>query len=261
MTRELLAEPAPNWRWRISVADIQGSGAFSAYPGVSRWFAVVQGAGVVDLGPRFGKTDNLLDSIRQTAHREGVGDILAEGSRRMALRFGEEGHAMNVKGQELAAYNPINAYGQGLSYATANRGACHLNGGYLVLLEGLGLSAKGRSTASKAQLGAMFQCLMEAISCSGICLFTSYAVFPSLVLKNRGVNKVFSAVLSVSGPAVGFALRHPRLLPLKGLLVPYPEALARTTGMPMNLGRFLAPGARSYRAADVISHLLAGASA
>ena len=46
MTRELLAEPAPNWRWRISVADIQGSGAFSAYPGVSRWFAVAQGAGV-----------------------------------------------------------------------------------------------------------------------------------------------------------------------------------------------------------------------
>ena len=32
------------------------------------------------------------------------------------------------------------AVGQGLGYAVANRGGCHLNGGYLVVLEGLGLS-------------------------------------------------------------------------------------------------------------------------
>lgn len=46
-TRELLALPsAQAWQVRISLADIDQDGAFSAYAGVQRWFAVVQGAGV-----------------------------------------------------------------------------------------------------------------------------------------------------------------------------------------------------------------------
>lgn len=48
VTRELVAEAAqgPAWRWRVSVADITTDGPFSAWPGVQRWFAVVQGQGV-----------------------------------------------------------------------------------------------------------------------------------------------------------------------------------------------------------------------
>jgi uncharacterized protein len=46
-TRELLAWPSQDrWQLRISVADIDRDGPFSAYPGVERWFAVVEGAGV-----------------------------------------------------------------------------------------------------------------------------------------------------------------------------------------------------------------------
>ncbi len=46
-TRELLAWPADaDWRLRISRADIESDGPFSAFPGVERWFAVLQGAGV-----------------------------------------------------------------------------------------------------------------------------------------------------------------------------------------------------------------------
>ena len=46
-TRELLAWPdAVDWSVRISLADIEGDGPFSPFPGVQRWFAVVQGAGV-----------------------------------------------------------------------------------------------------------------------------------------------------------------------------------------------------------------------
>ena len=51
VTQELLAWPveaaASDWQLRISVARIDRSGPFSAYPGVERWFAVVQGEGVV----------------------------------------------------------------------------------------------------------------------------------------------------------------------------------------------------------------------
>ena len=48
MTRELLAFPAPaQWTVRISVADIQTSGPFSRFDGIERWFAVLDGDGVV----------------------------------------------------------------------------------------------------------------------------------------------------------------------------------------------------------------------
>lgn len=47
-TRELLAWPdAAAWQVRVSVADITQDGPFSAFPGIDRWFAVVEGAGVV----------------------------------------------------------------------------------------------------------------------------------------------------------------------------------------------------------------------
>jgi environmental stress-induced protein Ves len=47
VTRELLAWPDPqHWLLRVSVADILASGAFSAYPGVDRWFAVLEGGAV-----------------------------------------------------------------------------------------------------------------------------------------------------------------------------------------------------------------------
>jgi environmental stress-induced protein Ves len=59
VTRELLrlpAGPADDWTLRISVADIEADGPFSPFPGVTRWFAAVAGAGVrlgfADAAPR-----------------------------------------------------------------------------------------------------------------------------------------------------------------------------------------------------------------
>ena len=47
-TRELLAWPRrEDWHVRVSLADIEADGPFSAFPGVRRWFAVIEGAGVV----------------------------------------------------------------------------------------------------------------------------------------------------------------------------------------------------------------------
>lgn len=46
-TRELATWPdAETWRWRMSVAQVQGRGPFSRFDGVQRWFAVLAGAGV-----------------------------------------------------------------------------------------------------------------------------------------------------------------------------------------------------------------------
>jgi environmental stress-induced protein Ves len=52
-TRELLAWPTPqDWRVRLSVADVTRAGPFSPYPGIERWFSVLEGAGVrLQVGP------------------------------------------------------------------------------------------------------------------------------------------------------------------------------------------------------------------
>jgi len=47
VTRELLAWPAgDDWQVRISVAEITADGPFSSFPGVARWFSVLEGGGV-----------------------------------------------------------------------------------------------------------------------------------------------------------------------------------------------------------------------
>ncbi len=48
LTRELLVWPAqaPQWQLRLSLAEVRRDGPFSPYPGVERWFAVIDGAGV-----------------------------------------------------------------------------------------------------------------------------------------------------------------------------------------------------------------------
>ena len=62
-TRELLTWPAgANWALRISLADVERDGPFSAYSGVERWFAVVHGAGVVLRFPEGTRTQTRLDA-------------------------------------------------------------------------------------------------------------------------------------------------------------------------------------------------------
>jgi aldehyde:ferredoxin oxidoreductase len=77
----------------------------------------------------FGDGALVVDLIRKIALREGIGDLLAEGSRIMAQKLGKgsEKFAMNVKGLELPAYDPRAAKIMGLAYVTANRGGDHVS--------------------------------------------------------------------------------------------------------------------------------------
>ena len=103
------------------------------------WAMEANEKGLWDNGLTFGSTDELSAIFDDIAHRRGIGDELAEGSKRLSQKYGGKEFAMHSKGLELAAYEPRRAVGQGLGYAVSNRGGCHLNGGYLVILEGLGL--------------------------------------------------------------------------------------------------------------------------
>ena len=205
--------------------------------------------GLADLGVRFGDTGGLAALIEDIAYRRGVGDELADGSRALAERYGALDCAPQVKGMELAAYEPRGAWGHALGYATSNRGGCHLNGGYGVALEGLGLHMKGRSTASKPALTAMFQDLMEAVSAAGSCLFTTYAILPAPLVRgaDRAPGKVANSVLSISGGV----LKVLRLLPAGVLAIPMPlvphvRAVELATGMRLGFGPFWTVGIRGF---------------
>jgi len=82
-------------------------------------------------GLSFGQADKLLDLIRDTAHRHGIGADLAEGSFRLAEKYGASELSMSVKKLEMPAYDPRGMQGQGLVFATGNRGACHETGNML----------------------------------------------------------------------------------------------------------------------------------
>ena len=125
----------------------------------------------------FGSSEAIIYYTRALSLREGIGDKLAEGSKRLAEAYGAPELSMSVKGQELPAYDPRGIQGQGLSYATSNRGGCHVRG-YLIAPEILGVPEKldPQSTEGKAQWVKIFQDLTAVIDSLGICLFTSLAL-------------------------------------------------------------------------------------
>jgi len=77
---------------------------------------------------KFGDADVVIELVHKIAKREGFGDLLAEGTRRMSRKLGKgsERFAMNVKGLELPAYDSRAVQITGLAYATANRGGDHI---------------------------------------------------------------------------------------------------------------------------------------
>jgi aldehyde:ferredoxin oxidoreductase len=82
----------------------------------------------------FGRASVLEEAVRLTAFREGVGDLLAEGSRRLAEESGGPEFSMTVKKMEIPGYDPRASFTQALGYMTSPTGACHLRGGYAVSL-------------------------------------------------------------------------------------------------------------------------------
>lgn len=85
-------------------------------------------AGLVDYDIGWGDAEAAAGLIEDIAYREGVGDLLAEGTRRAAEALDDEvarEAAVEVKGMELPAYDPRASYSMALAYATADRGGCH----------------------------------------------------------------------------------------------------------------------------------------
>jgi aldehyde:ferredoxin oxidoreductase len=130
---------------------------------------------VADL--RWGDGATLVDLVSKTAYRQGFGDELAEGSYRLADKYGYPEYSMTVKKQEMPAYDPRGQQGIGLNYATSNRGGCHVRG-YMTSPEILGIPVKvdPDATEGKPALLKLFQDLTALVDASGLCLFVTFAI-------------------------------------------------------------------------------------
>ncbi|MEN6570641.1 MAG: aldehyde ferredoxin oxidoreductase family protein [Anaerolineaceae bacterium] len=130
--------------------------------------------GLFNSSLRLGSPQMVGETLEDIAYRRGIGDELANGSRWLAQKYGGMEFAIQVKGLEMAGYDPRGSWGQGLAYAVANRGACHLSATIFPLEVFFGL-LKPYTVQAKAQFVRFFENLYGAVNSLQTCLFTSFA--------------------------------------------------------------------------------------
>lgn len=130
----------------------------------------------IGLKAPFGSAAALCELVDMTANGIGFGVEIGLGSKRLCEKYGQPELSMSVKGQEFPAYDARGIQGMGLTYATSNRGACHLRS-YTVASEVLGIPVKTDplTTDGKPELVMAFQDATAAFDSSGLCIFTSFA--------------------------------------------------------------------------------------
>ncbi len=207
--------------------------------------------GLWDNGLFFGKKDNISPLIHDIAHKKGIGADLAEGVRSLSEKYGGKDFAAHVKGLEIAGYSPRAAVGHALGYATANRGACHLDGGYMIYFEINGpMTLDPQHYQSKPSWTILDQNLLAAVSAAGSCLFTSWTFVPGAAFslpKNPSASRAATKLLTHTWPAVVLLQRLPsNLMKIHLPMLPHSKFLHLATGMKMDFGRFLKAGERGY---------------
>ncbi|MDR0502974.1 MAG: aldehyde ferredoxin oxidoreductase family protein [Treponema sp.] len=229
--------------------DLLGMDTISAASSIA--FAMeLKEKGMADFDVEFGRTDNLDETLRKIAYRQGIYSDIANGSKWMSEKYGGKEFAMHSKGLEMASYEPRRSVGMGLGYATSNRGGCHLNGGYLALLESVGVLSTDAQHPGKAELTVFMQDALEAVSASGFCLFSAQTFVPAVFFHlgpNHFVTRITGKIATHAGGAVRLMLGMKGLLRFNSFfLLPQAEALRLATGFPMYTGGFIALGDRSF---------------
>ncbi len=133
--------------------------------------------GYMDSDLRFGRADQLAPCVEDMAYRRDVGADLADGSLRLATKYKHPELSMSAKGLEMPAYDPRGMQGQGLLYATSNRGGCHMRGN-MVGPEVLGLPKMidRFQVQGKSSFVILHQNSNAAIDSLVLCKFTNMGV-------------------------------------------------------------------------------------
>ena len=125
--------------------------------------------GIIDRRLKYGDVDAIAGLLNDIAHRNGLGDILAQGIQHTAAAWGLEDLAVHVKGMEPPGYDPRVLKGMGLSYASSDRGACHLRATFYKP-ELAGMIAP-EQIEGKAELFVDFEDRLTLFDCLVLCRF------------------------------------------------------------------------------------------
>ncbi len=128
---------------------------------------------------KFGDGEAIVILSEKIGKAEGIGEILGMGSKRLAEKYGHPELSMTVKGLEIPAYDPRGLKGMALSYATCNRGGCHLRG-YMVGAEAIATPFEIDRFAEQGKPGLvkLYQDNAAIIDSLGACIFTQFALNP-----------------------------------------------------------------------------------
>lgn len=133
----------------------------------------------------WGDPDVLLTLVARIGRREGIGALLADGSRAAARRLGKgaESLTVQVKGLELPMHDPRAFWSSALNYACGSRGACHLDAVSFAVESGAPIPEFGYdsklspySTDGKARLVQRMHDLMALYNATGMCKFYLRAI-------------------------------------------------------------------------------------
>ncbi len=138
---------------------------------------------------RFGNDEAMMKVLRMMAFRDGIGDLLADGSLAAAKKIGKgaEKFAIQIKGLELAAYDVRGAKAHGLNYATAYTGADHCKGYAFQEIFGVpvpwqvdrfAIEGKGKLTVWNQDIQGV------ACDCATMCKFLLDMAVPAIACQN-----------------------------------------------------------------------------
>jgi len=200
--------------------------------------------GMLETPLAFGEPAGVTETILDIAHRRGLGNDLADGTKRMSEKYGGKDFAMHVKGLELSAYDPRGSYAQGVEYATTNRGGCHVQGASMYLESTGPLTINPRNLKLKAELPIVQQNLACAINSMVLCIFTTYGIIPKAVHQmspSSRMHRALSFLLENSGPLFG------AVMSLKGSpMLWFEKWLTYITGTRFSSGHLQEIGARIF---------------
>jgi aldehyde:ferredoxin oxidoreductase len=122
----------------------------------------------------FGDAEAMVALTEQTGLREGFGNQLAEGSYRLAQKYGHPEYAITAKKLELPGYDPRGAKGMGILYATSNIGASHMKGDMIYLEFGyFDFRLDPLTEQDKARYCKQMQDIYAVVDSAGVCAFVA----------------------------------------------------------------------------------------
>ena len=128
----------------------------------------------------WGSGKAILKLVDLIAQRKGVGNLLAEGTRRAAEKLGglAQEFVMDAKGMDIAFHDPRAFTSMAVNYATANRGGCHLEALTYFIGRGIPLPDMGYTESidphvpdGKAKLCYDLQNYLSIFNPLGLCKF------------------------------------------------------------------------------------------